>query len=184
VIVELASGRHVTLPESYLEESTSHGYALTVFRSQGITVDHAFLLGNDALFQEAGYTGLSRGRLSNHLYAVTHEDLRSDIAHTDEHTRRRDALGGLVASLSQSREQTMAIGTGPDGKPDEPDRTGSGWEKPDRQQSTEAWFQEFGRELAQTEEKTNKPPEPERPLAWSRSHDRGHDRDYGGGFGL
>src|SRR5664280_1061943 len=65
LVVELDDGSRAALPRDYAEHSTSLGYALTVFRSQGITVDHAFGLGGDALFQEAGYTQLSRGRLSN-----------------------------------------------------------------------------------------------------------------------
>ena len=109
LVVELASGQHVTLSSQYLEESTSLGYAMTVFRSQGITVDHAFLLGNDTLFQEAGYTALSRGRLSNHLYAVASENPRAEIAHRDEVTGHQDALAGLVDALSRSHEQTMAL---------------------------------------------------------------------------
>ena len=109
LVVELASGQHVTLSSQYLEESTSLGYAMTVFRSQGITVDHAFLLGNDTLFQEAGYTALSRGRLSNHLYSVASENPRAEIAHVDEVTPHQDALAGLVDALSRSHEQTMAL---------------------------------------------------------------------------
>ncbi len=47
-----------------------------MFRSQGITVDHTFGLGGDGLFQEAGYTQLSRGRLSNNLYVAAPENPR------------------------------------------------------------------------------------------------------------
>ncbi|HEX3565456.1 MAG TPA: MobF family relaxase, partial [Acidimicrobiales bacterium] len=68
LVVELDDGRHAVLPSDYAETSMALGYALTVFRAQGITVDHTFGLGGDSLFQEAGYTQLSRGRLSNNLY--------------------------------------------------------------------------------------------------------------------
>ncbi len=89
---------------------------MTVFRSQGITVDHAFLLGTDALFQEAGYTALSRGRLSNHLYSVASENPRVEIAAPgDEVTPHQDALAGLVDALSRSHEQTMALESLPAG---------------------------------------------------------------------
>ena len=67
LVAQLDNGRQAVLPRSYAETSTSLGYALTVFRSQGITVDHTFGLGGDSLYQEAGYTQLSRGRLSNNL---------------------------------------------------------------------------------------------------------------------
>ena len=108
LVVELDDGRRAVLPRSYVETSTSLGYALTVFRSQGITVDHTFGLGGDSLFQEAGYTQLSRGRLSNNLYVAAPENPRWEIGHHADDTAQRDALQSLVDALSQSREQTMA----------------------------------------------------------------------------
>jgi conjugative relaxase-like TrwC/TraI family protein len=109
LVVELADGRRAVLPRSYAESSTSLGYALTVFRSQGITVDHTFGLGGDSLFQEAGYTQLSRGRLSNNPYVTAPENPRWEIGHAAEDITQRDALRSLADALSQSREQTMAI---------------------------------------------------------------------------
>jgi conjugative relaxase-like TrwC/TraI family protein len=109
LVVELDDGRRVVLPQSYVESSTTLGYALTVFRSQGITVDHTFGLGGDSLFQEAGYTQLSRGRLSNHLYVTAPENPRWEVGHRGDGTDRREALDSLVDALGRSREQTMAI---------------------------------------------------------------------------
>jgi hypothetical protein len=108
LVVQLADGRRAVLPRSYAESSTSLGYALTVFRSQGITVDHTFGLGGDSLFQEAGYTQLSRGRLSNNLYVTAPENPRWEIGHHADDIAQRDALRSLTDALSQSREQTMA----------------------------------------------------------------------------
>src|SRR5664280_268979 len=108
LVVELDDGSRAALPRDYAEHSTSLGYALTVFRSQGITVDHAFGLGGDALFQEAGYTQLSRGRLSNNLYVAAPESPRWEVGHLSEDTTERDQLTALVDALSSSREQIMA----------------------------------------------------------------------------
>jgi conjugative relaxase-like TrwC/TraI family protein len=108
LVVELDDGRRAVLPRSYAEASTSLGYALTVFRSQGITVDHTFGLGGDSLYQEAGYTQLSRGRLSNNLYVASPENPRWEIGHAAHDLAQRDALESLVGALSQKREQTMA----------------------------------------------------------------------------
>jgi hypothetical protein len=108
LVVELDDGSRAVLPRDYAEHSTSLGYALTVFRSQGITVDHAFGLGGDALFQEAGYTQLSRGRLSNNLYVAAPDCPRWEVGHLSEDTTQRDHLDGLVEALSSSREQVMA----------------------------------------------------------------------------
>ena len=108
LIVQLDDGRRAVLPRSYAETSTSLGYALTVFRSQGITVDHTFGLGGDSLYQEAGYTQLSRGRLSNNLYVAAPENPRWEIGHHADDLSQRDALESLVGALSQNKEQTMA----------------------------------------------------------------------------
>ena len=108
LVVQLDDGRQAVLPRSYAETSTSLGYALTVFRSQGITVDHTFGLGGDSLYQEAGYTQLSRGRLSNNLYVASPDNPRWEIGHHADDLTQRDALQSLVDALSQNREQTMA----------------------------------------------------------------------------
>ena len=108
LVVQLDDGRQAVVPRNYAETSTSLGYALTVFRSQGITVDHTFGLGGDSLYQEAGYTQLSRGRLSNNLYVASPENPRWEIGHHADDLAQRDALQSLVDALSQNREQTMA----------------------------------------------------------------------------
>jgi len=189
LVVELASGQHVTLSSQYLEESTSLGYAMTVFRSQGITVDHAFLLGNDTMFQEAGYTALSRGRLSNHLYAVAFENSRAEIAHLDEVAPHQDALAGLVDALSRSHEQTMALESLPAGITSarttaDRERSVSGPMGESPEPSVEEWFQRFGRDLARNEERAHEPPTRDSGLSWSYDDDRSYGRDYDDGFGL
>ena len=187
LVVELASGQHVTLSPQYLDESTSLGYALTVFRSQGITVDQAFLLGNDTLFQEAGYTALSRGRLSNHLYAVVSENSRAEIAHLDEVTPQQDALDGLVDALSRSHEQTMALESLPARTTGAPitgdgERSVSGPMGEPPEPSVEEWFQRFGRDLARNEGRVHEAPAPD--LSWSYDDELSYGHDYDDGFGL
>jgi hypothetical protein len=184
LVVELASGQHVTLGQKYLEESTSLGYAMTVFRSQGITVDRAFLLGTDTLFQEAGYTALSRGRLSNHLYSVDSANSRAEIAHGDEVTPHQDALAGLVDALSRSHEQTMALESLPAGTAGDGERSVSGPMGEPPQASVEEWFQGFGRDLARNDERANEAPTRDSGLSWSYDDDLSYGRDYDDGFGL
>jgi len=116
LVVDLDAGGTVALPQHYVEESTSLGYALTVFRAQGVTVDHSFVLGDESLFQEAAYTAMSRGRLTNHLYATTADDLRVEIGH-ETRDERRDVMASLVTSLSTTKEQTMALDHLPDRHP-------------------------------------------------------------------
>lgn len=65
-------GGERTLPAEYLDAGhVRHGYAVTIHKAQGVTCGHALLLGTDDLYQESGYVGISRGRHSNRIYAVS-----------------------------------------------------------------------------------------------------------------
>jgi conjugative relaxase-like TrwC/TraI family protein len=93
--------RDVEVPMDYVADHLSHAYARTVHKTQGLTCDVALLLGDDTLYAELGYTGLTRGRQRNHLYAVTSslergEDGTHDLAH-------------VIAALETSRAKTAAI---------------------------------------------------------------------------
>jgi len=93
-VVVLAGGTHV--PSSYLEAGhLTHAYASTVHKAQGATVDRAYLLGSDRLYREAGYVGMSRGRLSNDLFVVA-----ADVS---------EGVEDLASSLRTSRAQSLAL---------------------------------------------------------------------------
>ena len=70
--VTLTDGlREVTLPrEEIVVGKLDHGYALTCHRAQGVTVDVGLLYASRSLSREAGYVGMSRGRLANELFAT------------------------------------------------------------------------------------------------------------------
>jgi hypothetical protein len=92
-----------------------HGYAITCHIAQGLTVDRAFVLADERLSRESGYTALSRGRHANHLYATRQPDNpRADIGPTQPRTR--DPLERLAAALQTSTATTLAIDSEP-GKP-------------------------------------------------------------------
>jgi ATP-dependent exoDNAse (exonuclease V) alpha subunit len=92
--VVLADGTY--LPSSYLEAGhLTHAYASTVHKAQGATVDRAYLLGSDQLYREAGYVGMSRGRLSNDLFVVGGE--------------LADGLDDVSVALRTSRAQSLAL---------------------------------------------------------------------------
>ncbi|MGB3412448.1 MAG: AAA family ATPase [Microthrixaceae bacterium] len=97
------------LPAEYLDDGhVRHGYAVTVHKAQGITCDHALLLGSDELYRESGYVGLSRGRESNRIYAVS--TAPDPEAHIPEHLRTgRQPLDVLSNALGQSRAQKLGI---------------------------------------------------------------------------
>jgi ATP-dependent exoDNAse (exonuclease V) alpha subunit len=100
-----------------------HGYAMTVHKAQGTTVDVALVSGTAALTKEAGYVALSRGTTANHIY-VTTGDLanaspetatRREVVDTsraiDELQRRLGRTGANRLSLAQLPHQP----TRPDG---------------------------------------------------------------------
>jgi conjugative relaxase-like TrwC/TraI family protein len=99
--------RSVTLPASYIEGGhVTHGYAITVHKAQGLTCDRAFVLGTEDLYREMGYVAMSRGRLSNELYAIEERRLEVEPAHAPT---IEEAAGELfLSALKTSRAQTMA----------------------------------------------------------------------------
>ena len=70
----LRSGRASNPRPAALPRQLTHAYALTIHKAQGLTCDVALLLGDDTLFAEAGYTGITRGRARNQLYVVHGEE--------------------------------------------------------------------------------------------------------------
>lgn len=90
--VTLADGTR--LPFTYMAAGhLTYAYASTVHKAQGATTDRAFLLGSDQLYREAGYVGLSRGRVSNELFVVSGDTER---------------LETVVKGLQTSRAQSLA----------------------------------------------------------------------------
>ena len=98
--VSLDAGRDVTLPGDYVAEHLSHAYARTVHKTQGLTCEVALLLGDDTLYAELGYTGLTRGSQENRLYAV------ADPASPD---RDRAELAHVIRALGTSRAEVAAV---------------------------------------------------------------------------
>jgi hypothetical protein len=66
------------LPHDYVAHHLDHAYATTIHKAQGATYDRALLLGDDRLYRQAGYTGLSRGRERNDIYLVVDDDREHD----------------------------------------------------------------------------------------------------------
>ena len=71
-------GGTVTLPAAYVRENVELGYALTVHRAQGATVDTSHALIDSRADRAAAYVGLSRGREQNNLYVRLNEGEKLD----------------------------------------------------------------------------------------------------------
>lgn len=100
VQVRCSEERQVDLPLDYVAEHLQHAYARTVHKTQALTCETALLLGDDALYAELGYTGLTRGTHENHLYTVVGaHDLEAG----------EDGLAQLVKVLGTSHAKTAAI---------------------------------------------------------------------------
>jgi conjugative relaxase-like TrwC/TraI family protein len=111
------SGQPVIVPGGYVTaRHLDLGYATTIHKAQGATVDRAFLLGDDRLFAEAGYVGLSRGRTANHLYVVA--------GHNPHHRPVEQPGTWLIdhvcTALGVSRAQTLSTAQVIDRIPDTP----------------------------------------------------------------
>ncbi len=92
-----------TIPASYLDAGgLDHAYALTIHKAQGQTCDHAYVLGDDHLYREAGYSALTRGRHENHLYTAQTE--LDTEAHSDPEPE--DGYASVLRSLDRSRQQS------------------------------------------------------------------------------
>ena len=103
-----AQGQTVTLPASYVDAGhIAHGYATTIHKAQGATVDHALVLGSDELTREAGYVALSRGRHTNRIY-ITGDP--PGIEATEGPSRpHREPYRTLNQVLQRSRTKQLAV---------------------------------------------------------------------------
>ena len=77
IIVDLDAAHHtprrptrVTLPAGYVGAHVDYGYARTVDTAQGATVDHSLYAPSASATAERAYVALSRGRLTNRVYAT------------------------------------------------------------------------------------------------------------------
>lgn len=77
---------------------------MTIHKSQGLTCDRAFVLADEQLYAEAGYTALTRGRDENHLYVV------GDESEVDHHGAddSGDPIDGVRRALRAREAEELA----------------------------------------------------------------------------
>ena len=112
----------VVLPAKYVSEHVELGYASTVHRAQGMTVQRAHLLMNTTLGRALAYVGLSRATEENHVYAAT--DTLPDPAwdHApDEPLTERDVFVRVVAREDDNLTATEVM-RAEQARIDDPDR--------------------------------------------------------------
>lgn len=91
------SGNQVVLPGEYVRDNCELGYASTVHRSQGMTVDEAMLVTTPQMDRQGFYVGMTRGKHLNRAYVA--DDFLPDL---DEHADQlqapsaRDSLERII----------------------------------------------------------------------------------------
>lgn len=90
-----STGLLVTLPADYVAEHVHLGYAATVHRAQGATVDVTHAIIDDTTDRAALYVALTRGKKENRVWAVT--DSRLDEAAEDAHWHSAGNAAGMDA---------------------------------------------------------------------------------------
>lgn len=78
IVQHLEHGGKVTLPGSYVAASVELGYASTIHRAQGATVDTAHALVDSSTDRAGAYVALTRGRESNTLYVSLGDGQKRD----------------------------------------------------------------------------------------------------------
>ncbi len=118
------TGRTVTLPAGYVQESVELGYATTVHTAQGVTADtmHGVVTGGES--RQQLYTMLTRGRAANHIYLSVvgdgdpHNVIRPDTVHPRTATELLEQIlahdsAAQSATTLQREQQDPAARLGP-----------------------------------------------------------------------
>ena len=97
----------VTLPGDYVHEHVGLAYAVTVHRSQGLTVDHAVVVVDRSTSAEHLYVAMTRGRHRNLACVITEPG-------GDEHTHRpaptaEEVLAGALRHTSGEKSATETL---------------------------------------------------------------------------
>ncbi len=100
------------LPAAYVHRHVDLGYALTVHRAQGITVDTAHVLAREGMTRAHLYVGLTRGRDANDVYTATDQGVVDHaLAGVGESRTGRDVLHGVLAATGTEPAATTALRT-------------------------------------------------------------------------
>ncbi|MFE1537129.1 MobF family relaxase [Corynebacterium bovis] len=107
---DLKTGTPVRLPGWYIDEATQLGYAATIHRCQGATVDTTHAVVDPSMDRNGLYVALTRGKAENRLYVDTSAPLDPDAGDAHLHmsgdtpaSSARDVLERIVARDTSCR---------------------------------------------------------------------------------
>ena len=107
IVARTDNDQRLVIPFGYVADGhLTHGYATTIHKAQGATVDRCFVLVDETASREHAYTAVSRGRHGNDLFVVA-ADRRSEERHAAE--VQPDPLDGLRAAVQRSSAQRFAL---------------------------------------------------------------------------
>ncbi len=97
----------IDLPAEYLRAGNlDHAYSLNIHKAQGSTAREAFVLADRGFDRERGYTALSRGTESSHLY-LDDESIRVEDCHAPE--LEPTVIERALADLATSHADKLAL---------------------------------------------------------------------------
>ncbi|MEJ5929186.1 MobF family relaxase [Corynebacterium sp. H128] len=112
----LDTGGRAELSAEYVSRHVELGYAATVHRAQGMTVDTGHLLANSNTSRELAYVGLTRGKKNNHAWIVTEQRIDPEAEHDQDTTATiEDAWAQMMARTTDNVSAIDSIMAEPDG---------------------------------------------------------------------
>jgi conjugative relaxase-like TrwC/TraI family protein len=107
IVARTDNDQRLAIPFDYAADGhLTHGYATTIHKAHGATVDRCFVLVDETASREHAYTAVSRGRHGNDFFVVA-ADRRSEERHAAE--VQPDPLDGLRAAVQRSSAQRFAL---------------------------------------------------------------------------
>jgi len=108
--VQIDGGEEVVLPGSYIDDgNVGLGYAMTVHKSQGMSVERAYVLGGEGLYAQLAYTALSRHRERCRFYVNAGEVAGAQLELELGGEARDEALEQIERTIGVDRAQQMAL---------------------------------------------------------------------------
>jgi AAA domain len=105
-VSHFAGHGRVLLPTNYANQDVSLAYALTLHRAQGVTVDRAVPIADEATTAEALYVGMTRGRHDNTALVVCDQ---LDDEHRDTPPMAADVLIATFGRVSAEQAALDAL---------------------------------------------------------------------------
>ncbi len=93
----------VRLPADYLRDHVELGYAATIHRAQGLTVDTAHTIIDAGMARQSFYVAMTRGRLANHAYSP------NDQPHEASGPPHRSVLAAVLARDGSELSATAVL---------------------------------------------------------------------------